>query len=209
MKTKTKLNVKKILDNKTFQIINNIAAGKILIAAVICFVFVGNAGAGDWPMFRHDSWHTGETSDVIKNPKDLELEWKFKTGDLVYSSPAVSGNYVYVGSNDNYIYCLDKNTGELKWKFKTGSYVKSSPAVSGDYVYVGSIDSYVYCLNKDTGELEWKFKTGGRVDSSPAVSGDYVYVSGNLRPVGSMCGHRPRSPEIMFMLVPGRVIFIV
>jgi len=54
-------------------------------------------------MFHHDLEHTGETSDVIKNPEDLKLKWEFKTGDEIGSSLAVSGNYVYVGSLNGYI----------------------------------------------------------------------------------------------------------
>ncbi|MCK4347032.1 MAG: PQQ-binding-like beta-propeller repeat protein [Thermoplasmatales archaeon] len=68
----------------------------------------------------------------------------------MHPSPAVSGNYVYVGSDDRYIYCLDKNTGEFKWKFKTREGVGSSPAVSGNYVYVGSSDGYVYAFTTPT-----------------------------------------------------------
>ncbi|PKP45761.1 MAG: hypothetical protein CVT95_08185, partial [Bacteroidetes bacterium HGW-Bacteroidetes-12] len=116
---------------------------------------------------------SGESGDVIQNPENLELKWKFETGGG-HSSPAISGNYVYVGSDDNYVYCLDKNTGELVWKFETGE-VDSSPAVSGNYVYVGSFDTDIYCLDKNTGKLIWKFETGA-VGSSPAVSGNYVYV---------------------------------
>ena len=100
----------------------------------------------DWDMFRYDLEHTGETSDIIKNPKELKLIWKFETGSSVDSSPAISENFVYVGSDDNYIYCLNKNTGELIWKFETGSGVYSSPAISENFVYVGSYDSYIYCF---------------------------------------------------------------
>ena len=69
------------------------------------------------------------------------------------SSPAISENFVYVGSFDNYIYCLNKNTWELIWKFETGNDVYSSPAISENFVYVGSKDNYIYCLNKNTGKL--------------------------------------------------------
>ena len=134
------------------------------------------AAAEDWLMFRHDLEHIGETSDVIENPGDLELKWKFQTGGEVHSSPAVSGDYVYFGSYDGYVYCLNKNTGDLKWKFETGKGVWSSPAVSGDYVYIGSLDNHTYCIDKNTGELKWKFETGWEIHSSPAVSGDYVYI---------------------------------
>jgi len=107
---------------------------------------------------------------------------KFKTGYQIYiSSPAISGNYVYIGSLDNCIYCLNKDTGDLIWKFNTGSSVLSSPAISGNYLYIGSDYGYLYCLNKDTGELIWKFKEGkgmGPSLSSPAISGNYVYIGG-------------------------------
>jgi outer membrane protein assembly factor BamB len=96
------------------------------------FVFTGIAGAEDWPMFHHDLERSSETSDVIENPEKLGLKWKFETGygDFgVSSSPAISENYVYVGSGDDYVYCLDKNTGELIWNFKTRKAVDSSPAI--------------------------------------------------------------------------------
>jgi outer membrane protein assembly factor BamB len=76
------------------------------------------------------------------------MKWRFKTGSEVNSSPAVSGNTVYVGSEDGFLYALDKKSGDLKWKFQTGSAVNSSPVVSGDTVYVGSEDGYVYAVQK-------------------------------------------------------------
>jgi outer membrane protein assembly factor BamB len=85
------------------------------------------------------------------------VQWEFKTGGGVHSSPAVSRNYVYVGSGDNYIYCLNKDTGELKWKNETGALVQSSPAVSGNYVYIGSWDAYVYAFSTE-GQVKPKHK---------------------------------------------------
>jgi len=105
-----------------------------------------------------------------------QLEWEFTTGGGVDSSPAVSGGYVYVGSSDNKLYCLNAATGAKEWEFTTGGGVDSSPAVSDGYVYVGSHDGKVYCLNAATGAKEWEFIAGGSVESSPAVSDGYVYV---------------------------------
>lgn len=100
--------------------------------------------AGEWPMFRHDAAHTGATGEVVEPP--LELLWKYKTGDWVYNSPAVSGGVVYVGSSDGYVYALDASTGSLKWKYETGGEIYSSPAVSSGVVYAGSKDGYVYAF---------------------------------------------------------------
>ena len=126
-------------------------------------------------MFRGNPAHTGVYPDPGANITG-QLAWKFKTGDHVGSSPAVSGGLVYVGSNDKYIYALDAASGTLRWKFKTSDWVISSPAVSGGLVYVGSNDNYIYALDAASGTLRWKFKTGDTVSSSPAVSGGLVYV---------------------------------
>ena len=72
------------------------------------------------------------------------LKWKFKTGDSVFSSPAVSDDVVYFGSYDNHLYALDTKTGEEQWKFETGDSVFSSPAVLDGVVYFGSTDDHLY-----------------------------------------------------------------
>ena len=126
-------------------------------------------------MFRNDPARTGLFPDTGALPTG-QLAWKFKTGGFVRSSPAVSGNVVYVGGNDKYIYALDAASGTLRWKFKTGDRVFSSPAVSGALVYIGSRDDYLYALDAATGAERWRFKTDYWVDSSPAVCGALVYV---------------------------------
>jgi outer membrane protein assembly factor BamB len=99
----------------------------------------------------------------------------------VWSSPAVAGGKVYVGSYDDNVYCLDADTGSKIWNYSTGNYVWSSPAVAGGKVYVGSGDYNVYCLDADTGSKIWNYQTGNfvwssPVWSSPAVAGGKVYV---------------------------------
>src|SRR5260370_13445233 len=77
------------------------------------------------------------------------VKWKFRTERVIeawFSSPSVSDEVVYFGSDDNYLYALNASTGELKWKFKTGDVVYSSPAVADGAVYVGSHDGYLYSV---------------------------------------------------------------
>ena len=73
---------------------------------------------------------------------------EFKTGDGVYSSPAImSDGTVVVGSLDGNVYFLNPD-GTKKAAFKTGGKVTSSPAVMSDgTVVVGSHDGNVYFLN--------------------------------------------------------------
>ena len=88
-----------------------------------------------------------------------ELIWSFETGgylvmprygynriDQVWSSPAVVDGKVFVGSDSNYIYCLDETTGEKIWHYQTGDEVFSSPAVANGKVFIGSRDNKIYCF---------------------------------------------------------------
>ncbi|MFC0515011.1 PQQ-binding-like beta-propeller repeat protein [Mucilaginibacter angelicae] len=89
------------------------------------------------------------------------LKWKFATKGKIFSSPAVAGGMVYIGSEDHNLYAVDLQSGKQVWKFTTGGAVSSSPAVQGNTICFGSYDGYYYMLNAKTGKLNWKFKTGG------------------------------------------------
>ena len=158
---------------------------KVLILSLI-FLFVwallffdpfSSAGGGlevdDWPMFRHDSEHTGFSTSSAPNMN--HTLWKYETGGQVWSSPAVIDGVVYVGSFDGSFYALNSSTGSMLWSFPTGGEVYSSPAISNGIVYFGSFDNCVYGLNASNGFQLWKFKTGGKVFSSPTIATGVVY----------------------------------
>ena len=48
----------------------------------------------------------------------MSLNWKFKTQGPVWSEITISNDMVFIGSNDGYIYCLTKLSGQLNWKYK-------------------------------------------------------------------------------------------
>jgi hypothetical protein len=102
--------------------------------------------------------------------------WKYQTADEVESSPAVAYSCVYVGSEDNSVYCLNASTGSKVWQSPTGYWVTSSPAVAGGNVYVGSQDDNIYCFNATTGAKEWSYQTGNIIESSPAIAGNTLYI---------------------------------
>ena len=64
----------------------------------------------------------------------------------MYSSPAVAGGLVYVGSTDHRVYALNASTGAMVWSYRTGGDVYSSSAVSQGVVYIGSYDGEVYAF---------------------------------------------------------------
>lgn len=93
---------------------------------------------------------------------------------MVRSSPALdSDGTLYMGSDDGYLYAINRN-GSLKWKYRTGGAVHSSPAITEAMIIFGSDDGCLYALSKN-GELRWKLRTGGSIWSSPTVFNDTIY----------------------------------
>ena len=79
-------------------------------------------------LFRGDSRRSGISG--AKGPgESASLLWKFKTGEGVYSSPAVHRDVIYLGGRDGVLYALDSSTGEEKWRYQPGSFIRSSPCM--------------------------------------------------------------------------------
>ena len=101
----------------------------LLVPIMVASSFVASVQGGLdwWSMYRHDVNHTGTTSATgsIRN----STLWTYTTGNSVYSSPAVVGGFVYVGSYDKKVYCLNASTGNQVWNYTTDYVVYSSPAV--------------------------------------------------------------------------------
>ncbi len=70
----------------------------------------------------------------------------------VSSSPVVADGKVYVGSQDNKVYCLDASNGDLVWNYTTDDLVVSRPDVANGIVYVGGWDGKLYALDALDGE---------------------------------------------------------
>src|SRR5207302_8267614 len=103
---------------------------------------------------------SGDSNIYALDAASGSLKWKFKTGDVVHASPAISGGILFVGSWDSYFYALDAGSGRQVWRFKTGEYpvihnqvgIQSSAAVADGVVYFGCRDSKFYAVDAATGK---------------------------------------------------------
>jgi eukaryotic-like serine/threonine-protein kinase len=127
-----------------------------LVALLVVVWTAAAAFSQDTPMFRDDLAHTG-VYDAVGVPRLTGLKWKFHTGGLIISSPAIANGLAYVGSTDGYLYAVDVKSGEMKWKFATQARVVSSPAVAGEVVYFASYDGWFYAIDASSGKLKWRF----------------------------------------------------
>ncbi|HJS88935.1 MAG TPA: PQQ-binding-like beta-propeller repeat protein [Steroidobacteraceae bacterium] len=141
------------------------------------------SGAADCSsMFHGNPQHTGVCPTDVR---EMKLLWRFHTGNMVRSTPAVVDGMVYVGSNDKHFYALDAKTGRLSWSFSARGGIASSPAVSHGRVWFADATNTIYALDARTGHLIWKVSTGQDLpvvggwdfyQSSPTVMEGVLYV---------------------------------
>jgi outer membrane protein assembly factor BamB len=130
------------------------------VLAILLFLLRSTLFGADAGMFRGDPQHSGvyASAGVVKFTR---VKWKFHTGGMVYSSPAVVAGVAYVASTDGNLYAVDVVSGAQKWKFEAKSRITSSPAVTGGLVYFGAYNGNFYAVNAADGQLKWKFQTAG------------------------------------------------
>lgn len=92
-----------------------------------------------------------------------KIVWEYKTvGDILFfgayargnssivSSPAISGNVLYIGSPNGKLYALDTETGKELWNYNLGVPITSSLAISGNTVYIAGYDGSIYAFTTFT-----------------------------------------------------------
>lgn len=135
---------------------------RIVITILTCFTLFISCTSSDSKesMFMSDYKHTGkiDSKPVSSNPHTL---WRVKTEGQVISSPVVSGNVLYIGSEDGLLYAINSLTGNIEWTFETNGPINSTPAIFKNKIMFLSYDGKFYTLNKSNGKLLWSFETGG------------------------------------------------
>jgi outer membrane protein assembly factor BamB len=152
----------------------------LILAVLLLGVLPVLAGAGDWPMWGHDSSRnmvSGEKglpasfdvgqfksgSEEIDMATTKNVRWVAKLGSQSYGNPTVAGGRVFVGTNNEaprnpkltgdrgVLMCLDEKTGKLLWQLAVP---KLGTGKISDWEYLG-------------------------LCSSPAVEGDRVWIVTN------------------------------
>jgi outer membrane protein assembly factor BamB len=109
-----------------------------------------------------------------------QLQWKFKTGSKVLSSPIVADGKVFVGSNDKHIYCLDFNTGKEIWKYNVSQPVTEAGAVYDGKVFFATKAGLI-ALDTNTGKKLWEQKQTNRELAPLVIPGPIKTRNGILK----------------------------
>jgi outer membrane protein assembly factor BamB len=109
------------------------------------------------------------------------FQWYFDTGGPITSSPTVdeAKNLVILGSQDGYVYALNRMTGGPPvWSTYVGIVEWSSPAISGnDLIYIGTTNNLFHCLNETSGAVVWSYSVSGPIYASAALTDEHVVIS--------------------------------
>jgi outer membrane protein assembly factor BamB len=121
----------------------------------------------------------------------LYRSWRFDTGGELYSSPAISGDILVIGSKSGFLYGLNAITGEQIWSRDLGQYiVRSSPAIQDGVVYINN-GYQSLALSLEDGSTIWTVDVSFTGNSSPTVSNSTVFVvsqNGSLYSLDSRTG---------------------
>jgi len=109
--------------------------------------------------------------------------WSFQSRGWIGPAPTVAGGNVFIGSQDDHMYCLNKDNGRVVWKFKTGSRISSRAAVIDESVIFPSCDGWLYRVSIMSGNVVWRFQTTPAqkkrtsIYSFPIVTDELVYFA--------------------------------
>jgi eukaryotic-like serine/threonine-protein kinase len=146
----------------------------------LVFFFLVSLSAADWPSFRGSQSNSGSTDDeLVAEP---QLAWKFTTGGALKGTAVVQGNLVYIGSEDQNVYCLNLQDGSKVWEQKADDMIESSPLILDGDVIIGTVNGELYRFNGKTGEKIWMYKAEDRFAGAAnwfEENGEKVIVTGN------------------------------
>ena len=128
--------------------------------------------------------------------------WDHRLGDAPNEILALDDR-LYLGSQDDFFYCLNASDGREEWRWRTGADARGRPVVDDRTVYFVSLDNVLRALNRNSGVQRWKSPLPLRPIAGPVRAGDTLVVAG-LAPTlrayntkdGRAAGDLPTNGEI-------------
>ena len=115
---------------------------------------------------------------VAVDPAKGKLLWVRKLG-AVFSSAALAGNRLLVGSDDGFLHALDLEKGTVIWSHRLGGKVRATPAVAGELAIVGDFEGRLVAVRLADGARTWCFEPGHPIYSSACLAGGLAVVGCN------------------------------
>jgi outer membrane protein assembly factor BamB len=139
---------------------------------------VGTTAHAKPTLARDSVYLPGADSRVIALRVDTGApSWERRLGGAA-NDILVSGDRLFVGSQDKYMYCLNAEDGIVEWRWRTGGPVIGVPVVDERTTFFVSLDNVLRALNRSSGVQRWKIPLPLRPATGPLHAADALVVSG-------------------------------
>ncbi|RAG87077.1 serine/threonine protein kinase [Streptacidiphilus pinicola] len=102
--------------------------------------------------------------------------WRFDAPVVLFTSPAVSEQGVFVADYLGTVFALDPASGAVRWHARTGGRQGAEPAVvADDAVLVGSADT-VFAFDARSGAERWRYTARAELAGIPAAADGLVHL---------------------------------
>lgn len=135
------------------------------------------ASASEWLTFKGDDQRTGVAASEAPSVDKVLWENQY-TGSVIYSSPTVWNQTVYIGVSGTIKAIWAKN-GSERWTYIAPNPVHTSPVISDGIIYAGVNDyggTGAVAVDALTGQEVWNASIPDFVTSAPLILGNSVYV---------------------------------
>ena len=90
--------------------------------------------------------------------RDGKIKWSYHTGSEVRTTPALKDDLIAFGSNNGYLYVLNKFTGKEEFTYNPGTLLFNSPitssaVINGNSLFFGDESGTLYSLNIEKYEV--------------------------------------------------------
>jgi outer membrane protein assembly factor BamB len=138
---------------------------------------------------------TGYNEIISVYAKNGKIDWIKKLNAVPVSHPVITDEVIYIITNDNKLYALDRNDGDIKWihsgiSKRSAVLGSANPVVYKNIVFASYSSGEIYAINQKNGETIWsKTLTADiynftsfeltDIDATPLIKREKIYAVSN------------------------------
>jgi outer membrane protein assembly factor BamB len=96
-------------------------------------------------------------------PAAPQVLWRYAATAGFETTPAVTGESIFLGDQTGTLHALNATTGKLRWTQPLGRRLTSPPVVRDGVVYVGDLDGIFHAVDGAGGQERWTFTCRGAI----------------------------------------------
>ncbi|MGC8724473.1 MAG: PQQ-binding-like beta-propeller repeat protein [Acidobacteriota bacterium] len=103
--------------------------------------------------------------------------WRRRLGVNISTPLAVSaGGYLFFGTTNGYLYCVQAGSGVVLWDFHAGFRVVSAPVIGHDGTVYFLVDNFLMAVNPQYGTVKWSTNAFSYPPPQPLLLDSYDHI---------------------------------